>query len=188
MNKALLLIDFQAGFSAPSWGLRNNPGAERAAAQLLTAWRGAGASIFHVRHISTTPASPLHPDQGGTDFIPALAPKAGEPVFEKSVNSAFIGTSLEADLRAAGIADLVICGLTTPHCVSTTSRMAANLGFGVTLAHNACAAFTGNADMSWKVDAPPLSAETIHTSAVAHLHGEFVQACSAGDILSEMKS
>ncbi|MGH1329806.1 MAG: cysteine hydrolase family protein [Paracoccaceae bacterium] len=186
MNKALLLIDFQAGFGAPSWGARNNPGAEKAAAQLLAAWRRLGAPIFHVRHISTSPGSPLHPDQGGTDFIPELAPIAGEPVFEKSVNSAFIGTTLEADLRAAGITDLVVCGLTTPHCVSTSCRMAANLGFAVTLAHDACAAFTSNADMGWSKGAAPLSAEAIHASAVAHLHGEFVTARSAVDILTEM--
>jgi isochorismate hydrolase len=54
-------------------------------------------------------------------------------VFRKHVNSAFIGTGLEAYLQTQGIRDLVLVGLTTDHCVSTSARMAANLGFAVTV-------------------------------------------------------
>ncbi|MEP3296896.1 MAG: cysteine hydrolase family protein [Pseudoruegeria sp.] len=182
MTSGLLLIDFQTGFSLPGWGDRNNPEAESNAARLLSAWRTQGKPVFHVRHISTTPDSPLHANQGGTDFIPTLLPLAAEPSFDKHVNSAFIGTSLEQTLRDQDVKELVICGLTTPHCVSTSCRMAANLGFQVILAHDACAAFTGNADISWATLAP-MSAEEIHISAVSHLHGEFVDAQGCDSIL-----
>lgn len=182
MTRALLLIDIQTGFDNPAWGTRNNPGAEAAAASLIAGFRKAGAPVIHIRHVSAEPGSPLGPDAGGTDFKPEVTPAPGEAIFEKSVNSAFIGTGLEAHLRETGITDLVICGLTTPHCVSTTCRMAANLGFGVTLAHDACAAFTANADTGW-AGLPPMSAEAIHASAVSHLHGEFVTAHTVDDIL-----
>ncbi|KAF9239922.1 hypothetical protein DTO013E5_9238 [Penicillium roqueforti] len=56
------------------------------------------------------------------------ASDGSEPVFWKSVNSSFIGTGLEAHLREKGFRQLIIAGLTTDHCVSTTVRMAANLG------------------------------------------------------------
>lgn len=183
METALILIDIQRGFERPVWGARGNPEAEANAARLLEHWRAAGWPLFHVRHLSTTPGSPLEAGQSGADFKPGVQPRGHEPVIEKSVNSAFIGTDLEAQLRSRNITDLVICGLTTPHCVSTTSRMAANLGFGVTLAHDACAAFSSNADMSWQTGAPALTAQQIHDGAVAHLHGEFVTAIATDAII-----
>lgn len=182
MTCALILIDIQRGFDRPVWGTRNNPDAEMNAARLLGHWRAQDWPLFHVRHLSTTSGSPLEAGQTGADFKPETQPQGNEPIIEKTVNSAFIGTDLEAQLRTGNITDLVICGLTTPHCVSTTARMAANLGFSVTLAHDACAAFTSNADMSWQ-DAPTLTAQQIHDTAIAHLHGEFVTANTTDAII-----
>jgi nicotinamidase-related amidase len=184
MHSALILIDIQRGFDNPVWGARNNPDAEQNAARLLTRWRAHNRPLFHVRHLSTTPDSPLAAGTTGAAFKPLVAPRPGEHIIEKNVNSAFIGTPLEMLLRQNRITSLVICGLTTPHCVSTTTRMAANTGFEVTLAHDACAAFASNADMGWLPDAPPLTAQAIHNTAVAHLHGEFATARSTGDILA----
>ncbi|MBF9031023.1 isochorismatase family protein [Rhodobacterales bacterium HKCCE3408] len=181
---ALILIDIQAGFDDARWGARNNPEAEMRAGELLRAWRAHGRPVVHIRHVSVEPGSPLGPGPGSA-FKPEVAPDAGEPVFEKSVNSAFIGTGLEAHLRTTQVTDLVICGLTTPHCVSTTARMAANLGFRVTLAHDACAAFAANADSGWS-GAAPMTPQAIHDSAVSHLHGEFVTARGTAEILASV--
>lgn len=180
-DPALILIDIQAGFDHPAWGARNNPDAEAHAAVLLDHWRRTRRPIFHIQHVSTEPGSPLGPGPGSS-FKPEVAPLAGEPIFVKSVNSAFIGTRLEQTLRRQEITQLVICGLTTPHCVSTTTRMGANLGFSMTLAHDACASFAANADTSWSGFAP-MSPEAIHASAVSHLHGEFATARAVADIL-----
>lgn len=180
MTEALILIDFQTGFDAPFWGERNNKEAEANAARLLSHFRTKARPVFHVRHLSREAGSPL--SGAGARIKDLVAPFADEPVIEKSVNSAFIGTVLEARLRAQGITHVTICGLTTPHCVSTTVRMAANLGFTVTLAHDACAAFAVSADTSWS-QLPPMSAEHSHAAAVSHLHSEFATARSVGDIL-----
>src|SRR6185437_12183225 len=96
---ALLLIDVQQGFEDVDYwgGGRNNPGAEANIAVLLDAWRRAGQPVIHVRHASTNPNSPLHPDHPGHAVRPEALPRPGEPVVIKNVNSAFIGTTLEQD-------------------------------------------------------------------------------------------
>lgn len=179
-NSALILIDIQQGFDdAEHWGERNNPGAEEQAARFLAAWRAAERPVIHVQHLSTSPRSPLRPNQPGSEFKPLVAPKVGEPVFRKAVNSAFIGTDLERHLRRSGIGVVVFVGLTTDHCVSTTARMAANLGFRVVIVSDATAAFGRfGPDGEW------YGAEAMHRHALASLHGEFaeVMAASALDI------
>lgn len=185
-GSVLVLVDFQKAFLSPAWGERNQPDAEANARRLLAHWRALRAPLVHVRHIGTIPTTLFAKGSEAVEFLPGLEPKAGETVFEKSVNSGFIGTGLEAHLRALGASTITLCGLTTPHCVSTTARMASNLGFEVTLAHDACAAFTATADMSWLPGTPAYDAQTAHRLAVAHLHGEFVSARTTAAILADM--
>lgn len=176
----LILIDIQVGFDNPDWGERNNPAAEERAKSLLESWRANDLPIVHIKHVSTTPDSPLSGE--GTEFKPEVQPLREETVIEKSVNSAFIGTNLDAHLKQIGATDLTICGLTTPHCVSTTTRMAANMGYTVRLVADACAAFSSNADVSFD-NGLALTADESHRSALAHLHGEFAIVCLSAEIL-----
>lgn len=164
----LLVVDLQQGFDAPVWGRRNNPHLEQRASALLRVWRGTGRPVVHVRHMSTDPSSPLRPGQPGNAFKPETAPVAGEAVIEKRVNSAFIGTSLDADLRRAGCRGLVIVGLTTNHCISTTARMAGNLGFATWVVSDATATFDRVGP-----DGLEHRAEQVHAMALSDLHGEF---------------
>jgi len=60
--------------------------------------------------------------------------------------------------------------------------MAANLGFRVTLAHDACAAFETNSDTHFD-GGPAYTADTVHRTAISHLHGEFAMARSTLSIL-----
>lgn len=177
-SAALIVIDVQQGFLDPRWGRRNNPQAEQNIAALLAAWREAERPLFHVRHGSRSEKGAFFPGTAGHAFKPEAMPLPGETIVPKDVNSAFIGTDLEARLRAAGIATVVLCGLTTDHCVSTTARMAANLGFYTILVEDACATHerTGP-DGTW------FSAEQMHATAVASLNGEFVTVTATAAVL-----
>lgn len=178
-NPALLIIDVQQGFDEPYWGARNNPQAEDNIARLLAAWREPKRPIFHIQHNSRLARSPLHPSNPGNAIKPIAAPAPGEPVIGKDVNSAFIGTDLEARLRQAGVEDIVIVGLTTPHCVSTTTRMAANLGFAVRVVADATAAF------EWRGhDGVMVAPEDMHYHALAALHGEFATVVTTAGLLA----
>lgn len=179
----LLLIDVQMGFQDPVFwgGERNNPGAEAACGALLKRWRALGLPILHVRHSSDNPASKLHAGDPGFAFHPAARPLPGEPVVTKNVNSAFIGTDLSDKLAELGATTLVVAGLTTDHCVSTTTRMAGNLGFEVFLVSDAAATFDRTGPDGRRFDA-----ELVHAAALASLHGEFATVLSSEDLFSAL--
>ena len=180
---ALLLIDVQQGMDDPQCGARNNPDAERQIAELLAAWRQAKWPVIHVQHVSQEPDSPLRAAAPGNAFKPEAIPQEGEPVFRKTVNSAFIGTALEDHLRCEGVHALVVAGLTTDHCVSTTARMADNLGFDVVVVEDATATFERTGP-----DGIRYTAEQMHRVALASLHGEFADVQSARDVLARLRA
>lgn len=180
---ALLIIDVQQGLDAPHLGARNNPDAEQRMGALLAAWREAAWPVLHVQHMSTRPDSTLRPELPGNAIKPEVLPLPGEPLFRKSVNSAFIGTDLDAHLRQAGIDHLVVIGLTTDHCVSSSVRMAANLGFEVTVVEDATATFERVGP-----DGTHHSAQAMHDSALASLHGEFARVASTRAVLDELRA
>lgn len=167
---ALILIDIQKGFeNIEYWGgQRNNPGAEENASELLRLWRENNLPIFHIKHCSSDPTSLLNELNEGNKFKDLVKPIGNETVIKKNVNSAFIGTDLQQQLIDSKITKLVIVGLTTDHCVSTTTRMAGNLGFDTYVVSDATATFNKKG-----LQGQNYSAELIHETALASLNGEF---------------
>lgn len=180
-NHVLLLIDVQVGIDDLSIAERNNPMAESNIEKLLNAWRDDEREVIHVKHNSESPGSPLRPDQPGNQIQPWCLPLDSEMLFEKTVNSAFIGTGLENHLRERNITDLIIAGLTTDHCVSTSTRMAANLGFNVALVGDATATF-GGTDKHGRV----FSADDVHAVNLYSLDGEFCLVVETEEVLATM--
>jgi len=167
---ALILIDIQKGFdNVEYWGgQRNNFDAENHAGELLELWRKNQLPIFHIQHCSSTSTSLLNETNEGNEFKDIVKPVYGEPIIKKNVNSAFIGTDLKEQLDRDKITKLVIVGLTTDHCVSTTTRMAGNFGYDTFLVSDATATFNKKG-----LDGQNFSAELIHETALASLNGEF---------------
>jgi nicotinamidase-related amidase len=169
---ALILVDIQKGFdNIEYWGgQRNNPHAEENARELLQLWRKYRLPIFHIQHCSSNPKSLLHETNEGINFKELVKPIGNEPVIKKNVNSAFIGTDLKEQLDNLNITKLVIVGLTTDHCISTTTRMAGNLGFDTFLVSDATATFNKKG-----MQGQNYPAELIHETALASLNDEFAR-------------
>ncbi len=187
-NSALLLIDVQLGVDVLShWGgpkgRRNNPDAESKMLLLLNAWREAKLQVAFTRHNSREKASPLKFALPTGAQKPGFEPRMNDFVIEKDVNSGFIGTDLEIQLRRANISRLVIAGFFTNFCVETTTRMAGNLGFDTYLVDDCCS--TCNRIGLDGIDRDP---ELVHAMTVANLHGEFCTAIQATDALKLIAS
>jgi len=167
---ALLLVDIQKGFdNLQYWGgQRNNPNAEKNASELLKLWRENNLPVFHIKHCSSNQKSLLNETNEGNEFKDLVMPIDGEPIIKKNVNSAFIGTNLKEQLDNAKISKLVIVGLTTDHCISTTTRMAGNFGYDTFLVSDATATFNKKG-----LEGQNFPAELIHETALASLNEEF---------------
>lgn len=180
---ALLIIDVQKAIDNPDWskyGLRNNPDAEKNMAVILKMWRELGRPIIHVKHESKEPNSTYRPGQVGCDFKECVKPLPGEHIIIKHVNSAFIGTNLEALLKKLNISCVVIFGVITNNSVDASVRMSGNLGFDTFLVEDACFTFA-KPDYNGQIR----TAEEIHAMTLANLNKEYCQVISTNDLISK---
>lgn len=179
--RALLLIDWQQGLriAARPDQDRSTPEADANGERLVTHWRSQGWPVVVVQHNSTEEGSDLRPGLPGHALEPFAVPREDEKHYTKTVNSAFLGTDLQLYLMQNGIRDLVVSGLTTDHCVSTSVRMAENLGFNVMLVSDACAAFGKTLP-----DGTKLSGEDIHRANLASLQDEFAALATTDEVLA----
>jgi nicotinamidase-related amidase len=185
----LLVIDVQQAFHMPPYTklARSTPDFEENLAMLLDAFRNAQRPIVHVHHHSTSDSSPFHPTKSPLGILPQVIaqPLDNELVIVKRVNSGFIGTSLEKLLRQRGWNVLIVVGLTTSHCISTTVRMAGNLGFQVFVPRDATAMFERSAAPGSKIKY--FRADTMHDVALTELHEEFATIVTTADVLSSLR-
>jgi nicotinamidase-related amidase len=183
-ESALLVVDAQKGVNVlEHWGgptgRRNNPEAEARIGKLLSRWRAAGLPVIFTAHDSREAASPLKLSLATGAFLSGLEPLAGETVLRKDVNSAFVGTRLEIELRRRVIHRLVIVGFFTNFCIETTVRMANNLGFDTYLGRDACA--TTN---RIGLDGEDFDPELVHALSIANMHREFCTALATEQLLA----
>lgn len=177
-NAALILIDQQKGIHHPKLGPRNNPGAEERIAELLSEWRRMARPVIHVQHLSRSPESVFWPQQSGVEFQERFEPLSGECVIQKQVPDAFCGTTLAANLREAGIEQLIIVGVATHNSVESTARTAGNLGFETWVVEDACYTFD-KVDFFGKMH----SAQEVHAMSLGNLHGEYATVIRTAQIL-----
>ena len=179
----LLLIDIQQAFNDEEYwgGTRNNPEAEENAKRLLDYWREHGLPLFHIQHISKNPDAKHGLNSPGHFFKEIVKPMPGEIIIQKSVNSSFIGTDLKEQLDKKNLNTLVIVGLTTDHCVSTTTRMAGNYGYETYLVSDATATFGKKG-----IHGEYYDGEMMHRTALAQLNEEFAAILSTQNVIDAL--
>ena len=165
-NATLLIIDAQEEYRSGAMILPGLQPAVEEIASLLAAARQQGRPVVHVRHLGI-PGGLFDPQGPRGNFLPELAPQAGETVVEKRLPNAFAGTDLHDRLLAIGHLDLIVCGFMTHSSVSTTVRAAKDYGYRCTLVDAACA--TRDVPMG----ASCLSAADLHKVEVAALADNF---------------
>jgi nicotinamidase-related amidase len=165
MKTALLLIDIQNDyFPGGKMELEGPLEAARLAIELLGCFRDHGLPTVHIQHVSLKPdATTFLPGDRGTDIHDSVAHYEGEPLVQKHYPNAFRETNLLELLRGWGIERVIVTGMMTHMCVDATARAAADLGFELMVAEDACAtrALTYG-DMV-------LSAEHVHKAFLAAL-------------------
>ncbi|KIK83098.1 cysteine hydrolase family protein [Pseudomonas sp. W15Feb9B] len=140
-RQALIVVDIQNDyFPQGKWPLVGAEAAADNAARLLAAFREAGDPVVHIRHEFTSADAPFFtPGSDGAKLHPKVLNRPDEPVVLKHFVNSFRETDLQSILDEQGIRDLVIVGSMSHMCIDGISRAAADLGYGVTVIHDACA-------------------------------------------------
>ena len=176
-HACLVLIDYQYEYLKGPLAL---PGADQAianAAQLLARARNHGVPVLHIAH-KGRPGGLFDRAVERGRIVDALAPLADEAVIEKPLPNAFAGTDLQQRYAATGRGTMVIAGLMTHMCVSSTARAALDLGIRALIDAGACATR----------DLPDgrggaIAAATIHEVALAELSDRFAIIARDSDAL-----
>lgn len=167
---ALMVIDVQQGMFGATGPFDGRAVVARIA-DLIARARAASIPVFYVQH-DGGPGDEVDKDGPGFPFHPAVAPQAGDHVTVKRRSSGFYQTDLDDRLKAAGIDELVICGMQTEYCVDATVRSAFERGYRVTIAADAHTTF----------DSELLPAATIIAHTQHIWNGRFAQLKPAADI------
>jgi len=141
MKTALLLIDIQNDyFPGGKMELEGPVEAAKKANELLQCFRDHSLPTVHIQHVSQKPdATFFIPGDRGTDINDITAHYEGEPLIQKHYPNSFRETNLLDLLKGWEIERVIITGMMTHMCVDATARAAADLGFKVIIAEDACA-------------------------------------------------
>ncbi|MFF7861550.1 Isochorismatase [Pseudomonas sp. LLC-1] len=178
-KQALIIIDIQNDyFPGGKWTLDGADQAADNAARLLAAARQRGDLVVHVRHEFDSADAPFFaPGSQGSAIHSKVEPAAGEPVVLKHKVNAFLGTDLEHTLDRHGVEALTIVGSMSHMCIDAATRAAADLGYQVTVVHDACAT------LPLAFDGRQIPAAQVHDSAMAALAFAYAKVVKTDELL-----
>lgn len=179
-ERVLVIIDLQNDyFPDGRWPLEGAEAAAANAARLLAAFRAAGEPVVHVRHESLREPAPFF-EKGtkGAEIYDAVAPRGGEAVVVKNYPNSFRGTGLDEVIRALMAKEIVVAGAMSHLCIDATVRAAVDLGWPVTVAHDACAT------KSLIFDGREVAAADVHAAFMAALAFGYAKVSPTDEIIA----
>ncbi|WP_303748699.1 cysteine hydrolase family protein [Stenotrophomonas pigmentata] len=140
-KRAIIVVDLQNEYLAtgklPLVGI---DAATANAVRVIADARAKGVPVLHVRHESASSDAPIFVrGSDGVRIMAAVAPVGDEPVIVKNHVNSFRDTDLKQQLEARGIEDVVVVGAMSHMCVDAVVRASADMGYAVTVLHDACA-------------------------------------------------
>ncbi len=174
-ESVLILVDAQNTYRSGVMELAGIEPALDECARLLGRARALKVPVIHIQHDSG-PGSPFDISAEIGAIADKLAPAEGEAVVVKNYPNAFVGTDLDARLKALGATRLVVAGFMTHMCINSTARGAFNLGYAVSV--------PGSATATRALPAPDggtVSAAALQTAALAALADLFAVVVPAVD-------
>jgi nicotinamidase-related amidase len=165
MKTALLIIDIQKDyFPGGKMELANPLEAAKKAYMILQCFREHGGNHVHIQHIALkSDASFFVKGTSGSDIHDSVAHFEGEPIVYKHFPNSFRETNLLELLKSWEIERVVITGMMTHLCVDATARAAADFGFQIWIAEDACAT------RDLKYGETTIPAEDVHKAFLAAL-------------------
>ena len=141
MNTVLVIVDIQNDyFEGGANPLVGSFEASLNAQKILENFRAKNLPVIHIQHISSRPGATFFlPGTHGAEMHINVRPSGSETVIEKHYPNSFRETSLLTCLSSNNITNLVVCGMMTHMCVDATARAAADMGFQIMVAEDACA-------------------------------------------------
>ena len=140
MKRGLVVVDLQNEYlptgKLPLTGI---DAAVENAIRVISHARDTGVPVFHIRHESAEDAPIFAKGSTGAETQPDVVPQGNEPVIIKKHINAFRETNLKQQLEAADVNEIVVIGAMSHMCIDAVVRAAADMGYPVTVLHDACA-------------------------------------------------
>ncbi|UEB97839.1 cysteine hydrolase [Pseudomonas sp. HN2] len=140
MKRGLVVVDLQNEYlptgKLPLTGI---DAAVENAIRVISHARDTGVPVFHIRHESADDAPIFAKGSTGAETQPDVVPQGNEPVIVKKHINAFRETDLKQQLEAADVQEIVVIGAMSHMCIDAVVRAAADMGYQVTVLHDACA-------------------------------------------------
>jgi nicotinamidase-related amidase len=177
----LIILDVQDSIDRPVWDGKSHPDYLSAIQRLLHLWREHGWPVVHVKHDEKTPTSSYYVNGPWNGIKKEVAPIDGEAVIIKHENCAFIGTQLDAALKAMQANRIVLTGVVIHNSMDATVRAGKALGYNIILPADATTAVPvrGTNGKCW-------DAATVYELTLAILGAEYAEVMSSDDLIAQL--